>query len=72
MSTLLNSTLYSNMVIFWGGGQEENQMIFKIQKKCLRPIKRVNKRVSCRGFFKVLLNIFGDSTSSLRYKGSLL
>jgi hypothetical protein len=38
-------------VIFWGGGQKENQTIFKIQKKCLRLIKRVNNRVSCRGLF---------------------
>jgi hypothetical protein len=27
------------VIIFWGGGQKENQMIFKIQKKCLRLIK---------------------------------
>jgi hypothetical protein len=26
-------------------------MIFKIQKKCLRLIKRVNNWVSCRGLF---------------------
>jgi hypothetical protein len=38
-------------IIFWGGSQKENQMIFKIQKKCLRLIKRVNNGVSCRGLF---------------------
>jgi hypothetical protein len=35
-------------ILFWGGGQKENQTVFKIQKKILRLIKGVNNRVSCR------------------------
>ncbi|PNF39982.1 hypothetical protein B7P43_G15963 [Cryptotermes secundus] len=38
-------------IIFWGCGQKDIQTVFKIQKKCLRLIKRVNNRVSCREFF---------------------
>jgi hypothetical protein len=53
-------------IIFWGGNQKDIQMIFKIQKKCLRQIKRVNNRVSWRGLFSDfgILTITSSSSSS--------
>jgi hypothetical protein len=38
-------------IIFWGCGQKDMQTVFKIKKRCLRLIKRVNNWVSCRGLF---------------------
>jgi hypothetical protein len=52
MSTLINSNLYSNMVLYFGVGVKKKiKWYSKFRKKCLRLIKRVNNRVSCRGLF---------------------
>jgi hypothetical protein len=44
-------------ILFWEGGLKDTDIVFKVQKKCLRVIKGVNNRVSCRrmlGEFKIL------------------
>jgi hypothetical protein len=57
MFILQNLNLYENMVLYFGGGVNDGNAVFKIQRKCLRLIKRVKNRVSCRslfGYFKIL------------------
>jgi hypothetical protein len=47
-------------IIFWGGVQNDFKDIFKLQKKCIRVIKGVKNRVSCRNLlreFKMLTGI---------------
>jgi hypothetical protein len=41
------------MVLYFGGGVNNSNPVFKIQKKGLRLINGVKNRVSCR-------NLFGD------------
>jgi hypothetical protein len=38
-------------LIFWGGCCTDLDTVFKVQKKCLRIIKGVNNRTSCRNLF---------------------
>jgi hypothetical protein len=38
-------------IIFWDGVQKDFKDIFKLQKKCVRVIKGVKHRVSCRKLF---------------------
>jgi hypothetical protein len=38
-------------ILFWGGQLKDMETVFKVQKKCLRVIKGVNYRVSCRSMF---------------------
>jgi hypothetical protein len=47
-------------IIFWGGVQKDFKDIFKVRKKCIRVIKGVKNRVSCRNLFcefKILTGI---------------
>jgi hypothetical protein len=45
-------------IIFWGGVLKDSETLFKLQKKCVKVVKVVNNRVSCRSLFcelKILL-----------------
>jgi hypothetical protein len=47
--------------IFWGGVQKDFKDIFKLQKRCIRVIKGVKNRVSCKNLvreFKILTGYF--------------
>jgi hypothetical protein len=48
-------------IIFWGGVQKDFETVFKLQKKCIRVIKGVKNRVSCRNLFCVLKILTGTS-----------
>ncbi|PNF17023.1 hypothetical protein B7P43_G02754 [Cryptotermes secundus] len=39
-------------IIFWGGVKKDSETLFKLQKKCLRVVKGVRNRVSCRNLFR--------------------
>jgi hypothetical protein len=38
-------------IIFCGGSLKDTETVFKMQKKCLRVIKGVNNRASCRSLY---------------------
>jgi hypothetical protein len=48
-------------IIFWGGVQKDFETLFKMQKKCIKVIKGIKNRVSCRNLFRELKILTGTS-----------